>query len=219
MSKKRNRAERHPPDLTHRAGFTLLELLLAVALLAIIAATVFASFRATTSAMERATVRGASAQAARVVLSRLSDELSAAEWDGQREETFFTGATEGGEVHPAGRLQFTSRSHVWYPMQPPAVELAVINYQAESGPQGLQLWRDEVANPFLLGGGTERVMMADRLAGVQFRFYTGDEWVTEWNMADRHKLPDLVEIVLTFAGTEEPPEEFRTMVSLPNRGF
>ncbi|MBI3621917.1 MAG: prepilin-type N-terminal cleavage/methylation domain-containing protein [Nitrospirae bacterium] len=200
-------------------GFTLLELLLAVALLAVVAATVFASFRATTSAIDRATLRGASAQAARVVLSRLSDELTAAEWDEQRDETFFTGATEeqgGGSI---GRLQFTSRSHVWYPTQPPAVELAVINYQAESGPHGVQLWREEQSNPFLLSGGLERVMMADGLAGVEFRFYAKGEWATAWNTTDRHALPDLVELVLTFAETEGSREEFRTLVSLPTKGF
>jgi type II secretory pathway component PulJ len=193
--------------------------LLAVALLAVVAATVFASFRATTSAIDRATVRGASAQAARVVLSRLSDELTAAEWDEKREETLFVGATEGPEEQPAGRLQFTSRSHVWYPTQPPAVELATVGYQVELGPHGLQLWRDEIANPFLLSGGLEQVMVADRLAGVQFRFYAKGAWETEWNATDRHMLPDLVEIVLTFAETEGPREEFRTLVSLPTEGF
>jgi len=201
------------------AGFTLLELLLAVALLAIVAATVFASFRATTSAIARATESGASAQAARVVLSRLSDELTAAEWDQNREETLFVGKSGEDEGGSSGTLLFTSRSHVWYPTQPPAVELATVGYQVDQGPHGLQLWREETSNPFVVGGTPERVMVADQLAGVQFRFYGKSGWETAWDANERHQLPDLVEIVLSFGETGTPREEFRTLVSLPTEGF
>jgi len=200
------------------SGFTLLELLLAVALLAIVAATVYASFRATTSAIDRSTQQGASAQAARVILSRLADELTSTEWSAARQETLFVGAAQQEGVQPAS-LQFTSRSHTWYPTQPPAVETATIGYEADQGPHGLQLWRTELSNPFLLSGAPERVMMTDGLADVQFRFYAKGEWTTAWDAGKSHQLPDLVEIVLTFAKAEGPQEEFRTLVSLPTQGF
>jgi len=201
------------------AGFTLLELLLAVALLALVAVTVYGSFRATTSAIARATERGAASQAARVVLSRLSDELTSAFWDNKRPETFFVGgpALEAGQS--ATLLRFASRSHVWYPTQPPAVESALIDYQIQPGPHGLQLWREELANPFQLTGNPERIMMSDQLVDVQFRFYQGGSWETSWDVSMKHRLPDAVEIVLTFAEAEGAREEFRTLVSLPTKGF
>jgi len=181
--------------------------------------TVYGSFRATTSAIDRATLRGASAQAARVVLSRLSDELTSAYWDNKRPDTFFMAGLQDTTGQSAELLRFASRSHVWYPSQPPAVESAVIGYQIEPGPHGLQLWREEWANPFQLTGGPERVVVADRLADVQFRYYQGGEWTTSWDVSMKHRLPDAVEVVLTFAEAEGAREEFRTLVSLPTRGF
>jgi prepilin-type N-terminal cleavage/methylation domain-containing protein len=206
-------------DSVRRRGFTFLELLLAVALLAIVAATVYASFRATASAIARTTQEGASAQAARVILSRLADELTSTEWSATRQETLFLGSTQDEQGQTVGQLQFTSRSHTWYPTQPPAVEMTIIGYEVDSGPHGLQLWRTEMANPFLLDGGTERVMMTDQLADAQFRYYAKGKWETGWDASQQHQLPDLVEIVLTFAKADGPPEEFRTVVSLPTGGF
>jgi type II secretion system protein J len=202
-------------------GFTLLELLVAVVLLAIVAATVYASFRATTSAIDRSTQQGASAQAARVILSRLADELTSTEWSPNRQETEFVGASQEENSVSTSWLAFTSRSHTWYPTQPPAVEMATIGYELEQGgANGLQLWRTEQSDPFLLSGAPERVMMTDRLTNLQFRFYGKGEWVTEWDASKRHELPDLVEIVLTFLSVDQgPQEEFRTLVSLPTQGF
>jgi len=206
-------------ESSRRRGFTLLEFLLAVTLLAIVAATVYASFRATTSAINRTTEQGASAQAARVILSRLADELTSTEWNANRQETLFLGTPPKEGEQTVVQLQFTSRSHTWYPTQPPAVETAIIGYEVDKGPLGLQLWRTEIANPFLTGGGTERVLMTDRLADATFRYFAKGTWETEWDASQLHQLPDLVEIVLTFAKAEGPPEEFRTVVSLPTSGF
>jgi type II secretion system protein J len=210
----------HVRSTSGTSGFTLLELLLAVVLLAIVAATVYASFRATTSAIDRSTQQGASAQAARVILSRLADELTSTEWSPDRQETEFVGASEEENSLSTSRLAFTSRSHTWYPTQPPAVEMATIGYELDRGSHGLQLWRTELSDPFLLSGAPERVMMTDRLTDLQFRFYAKGEWVTEWDASKRHELPDLVEIVLTFLSVDQgPQEEFRTLVSLPTQGF
>jgi type II secretion system protein J len=197
-----------------------LELLLAVALLAIVAATVYASFQATTSAIDRSNQQGVAAQAARVILSRLADELTSTEWSVNRDDTVFVSTTQEENGQSTGLLQFTSRSHTWYPTQPPAVEMATIGYEVDQGPQGMQLWRTELSNPFLLSGAPERVMMTDRLADVHFRFYAKGEWADTWDANERHQLPDLVEIVLTFLSVGDgPKEEFRTMVSLPTKGF
>ena len=199
-------------------GFTLLELLLAVGLLALVAAIVYSSFRATVSAMERSTAAGGPAQQARVTLARMADELVSADWSAEREETLFVGASEEIDGRPSGHLQLTSRSHVWYPTQPPATERAVIDYSVTQTPQGLQLWRQEEANPFALGGSPERLEMAGGLSGVQFRFYSDGAWTEAWDASVNQKLPRAVEVVLTFADANGREEEFRTMVALPETG-
>jgi general secretion pathway protein J len=205
--------------LNTQHGFTLLELMLAIGLLALVATVVYGSFRATVDAMERATASGAPAQQARVTLARLADELTAADWAPQREGTIFIGTSQELEGHSADLLQLTSRSHVWYPTQPPAIEQATIGYSAAQSSRGLQLWREEQANPFLVGGSAERLLVAEGLAGVQFRFYSKGEWAEEWNASVAQGLPELVEIVLTFEGVGGREEEFRTLVALPAGGL
>lgn len=207
-------AEPLPPN---QHGWTLLELLLAVALLAIVAAVVFGSFRATVSAIDQATISGAPARQARVVLSRLADELASADWAYERPETRFVGLSQELEGHESDRLQFSSRSHVWYPTQLPALERALITYEAVPVENGLQLWRRESAAPYLLEGGTESVMVAEGVAGVAFRFFVKGEWVDDWNSAERHALPELVEVVLTFGTDDTATEEFRTLIDIPKR--
>lgn len=207
-------------------GFTLLELLLAMALLALVAAVVYGSFRATVAAMEHSTVSGAPAQQARVVLARLADELTSADWAENRQETFFVGASDEINGLPADRLQFTSRSHVWYPTQPLATELATIDYtpaqRSTSLPvatASLQLWREEKATPFLVSGSPERLLVAEGLAGVEFRYYSDGVWEEAWDASASLKLPELVEIVLTFEDVSGREEEFRTMIALPSKRF
>jgi general secretion pathway protein J len=214
-------------------GFTLLELVLAIGLLALVATVVYGSFRATVDAMERATASGAPARQARVTLARLADELAAADWAPNRPETLFVGSSGELEGRPADLLEFTSRSHVWYPTQPPAIEQAMISYTVDrssppitspitgdrlAGVPRLQLWREEQANPFLISGGGERLLMAEGLAGVEFRFYSKGEWRDEWSASDERALPELVEVVLTFEGVGGREEEFRTLVALPAGG-
>ncbi len=208
-------------------GWTLLELLLAVALLAVVAVIVYGSFRATVAAMERSESHGASAQQARVLLARMADELASADWSADREETLLIGASEEIDGRPAGRLLFTSRSHVWYPTQPLAIEQAVIGYTTERSsdeleagvgrPPGLEVWREEEANPFSVASNAERLRVAQRLAGVQFRFYADGAWAEAWDASVSLRLPELIEVVLMFEGADGREEEYRTMIALPLR--
>ena len=198
-------------------GWTLIELLLAVALLAVVATVVFGSFRATVTAIDRSVASGAPARQARVVLSRLADELTSTDWDKKREQTFLIGVSQELEGHPADELRFTSRSHVWYPTQPPATELAVIHYKVEMAHNGLRLWRQEEANAFLLKSRPETYVVAEGLAAVQIRFFSEDEWHDEWNTLTGKKLPEMVEVVLVFEDEAQNRETFRTLIDIPRR--
>jgi general secretion pathway protein J len=203
--------------IPNQHGWTLLELLLAVALLAIVAAVVFGSFRATVSAIDRATISGAPARQARVALARLSDELASTDWGVERPETLFVGVPRELDGREAGGLEFNSRSHTWYPTQPPAVERALITYQPELVEEGLRLWRREFAAPYLLEGRPESVVVAEGLSSVTFRYFSDGEWSDEWDSVKRLALPELVEVVLIFGTREHATGEFRTIVRIPRR--
>ncbi len=206
--------EHLPPN---QNGWTLLELLLAIALLVIVVGAVYGSFRATISAITQSEIRSAPARQARVLLSRLSNELTSTDWAENRPETLFVGTSQDLESHPADSVTFSNRSHVWYPTQPLAIERAVITYEAESGPAGLRLWRREEANPFVLESHPDADVVVDGLAGIRFRYFSDGGWAEAWNAADSKRLPELVEIILTFGRDPSKPEEFRTLVALPKK--
>ena len=199
-------------------GTTLLELLLALSVLAVVAAVVYGSLRATVSAIEQTTASGAPAQQARVVLARLADELASADWSKKQVEKIFVGTSQKSGGRSRDGLSFTSRSHVWYPTQAPAIQRALIDYALEPTAGAFRLWRTEMANPYLLTVEPERYVVADGVAGLRFRYFDDGEWVEQWNAAEAEKLPELVEVVIAFISEGGTEEEFMTMIEIPREG-
>lgn len=206
------------PTLRNYKGFTIIEIMISVALLAVIMTliyqTTFQSIRGKKKVEERDKVF----HAARVALEKMSQDISMAfllkgkEHLGDRQgsplmKTVFNGS--------ADKLYFTSLSHLRLFEGARESEAAEIGYQLERDPdnrEGYHLLRRESptidTNP---EDGGKWVPLAEGVKKIKFEFYDAKQhdWRSSWNSTSdsEDRLPRAVKVTLTFPRPAKPDEE------------
>ena len=124
------------------SGFTLLEVLVAIAIFAIVISTVYAAYRATFFNVGGAEQQLAATDGARVVLQRFSDDLQSlyAQPGG-----YLRGASDEIDDQRADSLSFTSVAHLVFSPDDPRSGLTVIRYHLEKDENSgyLRLYRSD----------------------------------------------------------------------------
>ena len=163
---------RQPPD----DGFTLVEVLLAVSLVAMMATLVFGSLYVTMSAIETARANSATEQIVRSTLRVMADELSVSEsrtigpWMG------INGLLDG---RPADSVAFLTMGQFRGAELAKDTELVRIVYTRE-GDRLLRFVRRNLYG--LTDESVELVELATKVKGFNVRYYDGKSklWVDEW---------------------------------------
>ena len=206
------RAEADTETRSREGGFTLLEILVSVAVLAIVLSLVFKAFDTTAETVRQVSARGDRYHLVRVIYSRLSEELIAADWEKGNRRTVFVGLDGTQGVRPAGMLRFSSRAHVRTEPEVPESDLNLLVYELRGG----TLLRREERNPLSL---SDRSVETDALArGVtefSLRYWDGSAWRESWDAAALQDLPSAVRIELAFQDAAGDRQRFVTMVTLP----
>lgn len=190
------------------AGFTLVEVAIAVTVAALLLSAVYGVFASVSGARERLQVEGEGYHRARVLFDRLGRELRGAYLRADRPETHFSGGIdEAGEPF----LEFSTSAS-----SPVArgAGIAVVRYSLADDPDdpdggGRVLLRSEQP---LVGSGEEprRYRLAAGIEELRLRFYDGGSWQEEW----QEGLPQAVEVNLTLRAGEAPVS-FVSAVELP----
>lgn len=202
-----------------RGGFTLIEIMVALVITALVLGMVYSSFQAVMDTRERVSASTDANMTARLVLSRLSREIESA-YIVQRPQdappesryTVFEGSDDSIDGHSAGHISFTSFAHTKRAVDAHESDQALISYECEMLPtddgtdQQLDLIRREwrrVAPP----GETQvyepvPVPLAEGIEGFKVRFQEPEsgEWVDAWDSKDIRTLdvlPEAVEITLS----------------------
>lgn len=183
-------------------GFTLLEVLLALTILAVIMTSIYTSFSTSGRNIERAEGVRDGTDRGRTLISRLTNDISNACIVGGMSETFFYGKKFETEEE---KLRFDS-IHLttltnWRKPDSREMELWEVGYFFQERPdgKGRVLMRKE-KREFLKGvpskeGGVD-YELTDAVQALQFRYYNGAKWTDEWTQGG---LPKAVDILLTFA--------------------
>ena len=222
---------RNQPD---SKGFTLLEILIAVFILAIVLSTIFTSYTGTFRIIDETESQADTYGMARIALGRVLEDLESIYFSKTSETLESEGATiqptrfvgEDKEIkeRSSDSLRFLSRAHIVFDEEGEDFEVAEIIYYVKKNEDGdsLVLYRsDTLEFEETLTEDKSGLVLCDGLFSVNFAYYdmngeVYDSWdSTEVDFIDR--LPAMVSIELTFANRSNPeaPIKFMTGVTLP----
>jgi general secretion pathway protein J len=187
------------------AGFTLVEVLVAIALLATVAAMVFGSLLTTTRLVEAGRDRATQEQTIRRVLRVMADEISLSRYDKPFPWTGINGSLEG---QPADTLAFLAMSDGTGGV---TSEIIRVVYTRD----GDRLMRFAKKNLYgLTDESLDQLELADRVKGFNLRYFDGQSrlWIDEWPAAA--KSPKALLLELTIQQSDEPPWTVREWVAI-----
>jgi general secretion pathway protein J len=190
----------------HSKGFTLLEVLIATAIMAGVVAVIYASFFTTSRNVEQAEQDRDTSDLVRTLVAKLSVDISNAYVQpGMNISAPVTGFL-GKKVQPdtgnsairLDELYLTTLSN-WRRPGTKETDLWEVGYYFKQKPDGsgyvmMRREKRELSKdvPFMEGG-TEYAM-TDRVETLQLRYYSGSSWTDEWPSTTQ--LPKAVEISL-----------------------
>ena len=206
------------------AGFTLIELMLAILILAIMMSIVYGVVVSTVNAAQRVEEITASSEIGPAILTRIRSDLEASflPKDGE----FFLGIRKPGAGWDRDRIDFIS-SDMEYGSENDVEEprfhnINEVGYQVQTSSKdpgvGVLYRRLDyfIDNEPLKGG--HLIEMYDRVKSFSLRYYDGKDWRTDWSSKTQKGLPKAVEVVLTIFVVQhgEPYHEqtFKTTVML-----
>ena len=220
-----------------RRGFTLLEVLIAMFIFAVILSTIYVAYTGTFRNIEETESQADLYQMARIVLERMTEDLESAyivaqTKDAKEEEspeanqtTRFVGTMAEVEGRRLDTLRFASKAHIVFNGGEPYPGTAeIVYYVRENSGEvgGFTLYRTDRAN-FERGeeDATSGWILCDHLYAIRFTYYDQegsayDNWdSTEESFKD--KVPSEISILLELANETNPesPLKFMTAVALP----
>jgi general secretion pathway protein J len=191
-------------------GFTLIEILLAVSLIAMMATLVFGSLYVTTSAMDAARAKSSDEQIVRRTLNLMIDELAVSE---SRATAPWIGINDQREGQPADSVAFLTMGQFRGADSAKDTELVRIVYTRE----GDRLLRFSRRNLYsLTDESIEKVELASKVKGFNVRYYDGKSqlWLNEWDSRGKPGTPKAILLELTLLQGKEEPVTVRQWVSI-----
>jgi len=219
-------------------GFTLLEILIALFIFAIVLSTLFTSYSGTFTIMGDTEFQADMYGKARTVLARMQEDLESIHFspgkktpesiDTPPPPTRFVGEAKEIDGRKADGLRFSSTAHLVFDEEDQNSGTAEIRYEVrEAEGEALELYRvDTPRFEEAPEAGTGGLLLCDGLYSVKFTYFDREGSSYEsWDSTDtdatyEDKLPAVVNIVLEFLNEQNPeaPFRFMTAVALPMAG-
>ena len=202
-------------------GFTLLELMLAVAILGLIVAMLAESFHAVAMSKLHAEARLSSERSGRAILWQMSNEIrGAVQTPLAPSRVLVLGAAKYQGGSPVNTLTVSTlapghrRSLDGYGAE------EIVTYAAVLNPNHRGWFLLERSQYSGLGSGANPtpIIVADNMLSLKFRYFDGEQWGQVWNsenMSPGRQVPVAVSIDLSLAGPRGEPLAFSTQVTVP----
>lgn len=191
-----------------QTGFTLIEVLVAIALLAVIGTMVFGSLVTTTQAMDAGRERAEREQTVRRVLRVMAEDISLS----QQDKTFpWMGMNGTQDGQPADTLVFLAMGDSMGNQAVKESDTVRVVYTRERD----RLIRFVRRNRYsLTDEALDQVELADRVRGFNVRYYDGQSriWTDEWRT--NNKMPTVLLLEVTFQPPNADPWTVREWIAI-----
>jgi prepilin-type N-terminal cleavage/methylation domain-containing protein len=203
-----------------KRGFTLVEILVAIAILGVVLSTIYASYIATMRVVKSLEYGDEVYSMARITLERMVMDLQSACKEKDSYE-FVTLRDSTGRL-PVKGVSFLSRAHLDFSGPGGTMAVAQIRYELEgdidSG--GFSIIRRDILRQGEASTGEEGYILCRRLQSVNLRFYdsTGREYPLWDSMsgteAQRNKVPSAILIELNFINPDDAVTPYKFMTRM-----
>lgn len=213
----KNRRANQAPLSGGQAGFTLLELLIAMTLMATIITTLFALFSNVIDASLHARKNMAYDQAGRTVLSILEDDFRYMLPDMKTNELKFDATLESETFDEQDLLGFATTSSLAFRTYDHARTLQYVTYSLKKQDDDLlTLIRTERSNPTVKGDFNKlKYPLIENLTDCLFEYYNSEynEFQKDWGV-EKTTLPTAIRVTLIL-GTKDEPHQYQLVIPLP----
>ncbi|MFV1950941.1 MAG: type II secretion system protein GspJ [Nitrospinota bacterium] len=230
--------------IKNRDGFTIIEILLALSIMAIVVSIMFSLYYASTGIIEEGRSKSDIYQTARLSLDRMSNEISSTFYsensgsedilstpDEKPERIIFIGEDIQDGEYSLDRLNFISAIYRWIRKDAPETELCEIGYYLsqeykEDGTRVLLRREDATVDDEPLEGGNV-LELAESVVGLDFKYYdeNGKNKTDSWDSTTTdkgRKIPSAVKITISLKDKKGTVKNFSTlaeiMITVPSAG-
>jgi prepilin-type N-terminal cleavage/methylation domain-containing protein len=210
-----------PSGRTRCSGFTLVEVLVTLGLLALVLAMAYGSLWSTVDGITRMEGRSDREQAARILLEMIDRELRSALLTTEDNRLYFLGKNGTANDQPADQLTWVQAGHLKLHPDLLETETSEVSYWLESDTDGHQVLyrREDATRDGDPAEGGETYRLSDAVIGLDFEYYGPQGWTDEWDSRLDKGLPRVVQVSLFLPAESPDPEaepiEFRSLVDLP----
>jgi general secretion pathway protein J len=195
-------------------GFTLVEVLVAISILAILLTSVYGIFSSVSLVRERLDADSAEYHRARVLFDRLGRELRGTYFQPRSRDLVFAGRRVDN-----GSFELELTTSAVSPLSQVGSGIARVHYllveDEENSADGLVLMRSEHPVHELVDETAAGMMrMVPGIEAMTLRFYANGQWQTSWD-GRTSGLPELVEIALQLRAGGDGPIHFISAFEVP----
>jgi prepilin-type N-terminal cleavage/methylation domain-containing protein len=166
-----------------RQGFTLVEILLSLAILSVVLLLLLSAFTGAARSREALTARSREFRQIRIALDRIGTDLQGAFSSAIRQDSALTCKEDQLSGNPAATFVFTAFQLPEPGVGRPPANVVKIKYYPRVGADGtsMELHREQSDLPFLENKIPLReALLAVGLKGFRVELYNGTGWVKEW---------------------------------------